>query len=152
MAKIIPSLGLRLARAAIRALDLHDQSYDEKKGTYTSDKEDCAMQACREDGMTTGEWFIISLAMQLDNDIQDWHKHLEENPGSNYEEDVDYQDVEIGEEDVDYQDVDYQDVDELANPAGLERKRVVGKLPEPRGSTLRKTTNETGNTVSPSHG
>jgi hypothetical protein len=86
MAKMIPSLGLRFARAAVRALQLQEQSYCVEKNRYTSDIVDCVMQACREEGMVTGEWFIIYLAIQWSNDIQYWHKHLEENPGSNSED------------------------------------------------------------------
>lgn len=104
MAKMIPTLGLRLARAAVRAFDLYDDSYSKEMKKYTSDIGDCVMQACREDGMVTGEWFIIYLAMQYSNDIQDWYKHLEENPGSNFEDFI-----------LDAGDHDVAKVDELAN-------------------------------------
>jgi hypothetical protein len=75
--------GLQMARVAVRAQELREQSYDPATNK-SKPIEQCCIKACHEAGLRNGQWFLFYLAFQWGNDIQDWARYMEEHPDSDY--------------------------------------------------------------------
>lgn len=66
----------KIAQAIMDAMKMKEESYCKDSERCTMSIEDCLLQTCRTQGLSTNLWYVLTLSIHWWNDLRDWAEEI----------------------------------------------------------------------------